>query len=579
MDTALFPANPKKRMVLFFQRDIPERLIPIRILSLQDSEMVIGDKEYHVSNEYVRMGIMTIRDVIRINTPAVEVKNRKRPEEYWFSREIRIQCKYTVRDGKKVAIVSYNSIPDAAGRTRKISRNIEKGLRFKDDKELKSRLDQVVFLDELSEIIAKDIRKNYSDSYETLSLKTLWYLYRDRIYNNEAYDDALCLSIFVNSEYELQRMSYSDLLTGRYPDALEEVLSGRDTAEQRRILLQLDILFDAMLREGIFRYNPFRDMLGDLSNRMSEEQYEVRNALVKKNLSINQQKALLAGTCQTGEWLGSEDFRTLIVSFRLLSGIPVREMLALKWSDLVHVEDYDFYQIQVTMRIDREGKSVIYGTQDDWKRFRLIPLVPELTRQLFSRKQRWMAKYKLTEEKMLKLPIFCEAYDRRRKQQQIMRYEVVNRICREAIAALQIPKFEVRLPGEKELITDLNRYYSDLFLSNFRYHANHTCRMTRGEINYLLGLEQEDTYAKHYFDYTNDALQYQMLRKLIRWSALLRSSDNRSDAEDPAMVECVECRIQAERDKHLQIKLRSQFGGTARVMLLEAGEEEQDGKE
>ena len=102
--------------------------------------------------------------------------------------------------------------------------------------------------------------------------------------------------------------------------------------------------------------------------------------------------------------------------------------------------------------------------------------------------------------------------------------------------------------------------------------------MTRGEINYLLGLEQEDTYAKHYFDYTNDALQYQMLRKLIRWSVLLRPSGDRSDAEDPAMVECVECRIQAERDKHLQIKLRSQFGGTARVMLLEEDEEVQDGK-
>lgn len=578
MDTAIFPANPKKRMVLFFRCDIPKHKIPARILSLQGVEMVLEDEVYHVSDDYLQTGMMTIRDVIRMNTPAVEVQKRKRPEEYWFSREIRIRCKYTARDGKKVAIVSYNSIPDAAGRSRKISRNIEKGLRFTDENDLKNRLDQVVFLDELSEIIARDVRKSYADRFETLSMKTLWYLYRDRIYNNEFYDDALCMSIFVDSEQELQKMSYSDFLTGRCPDVLEEVLVGRDTAEQRRILLQLDILFDALLREGIFRYNPFRDMLGDLSNRMSEEQYEVRNALVKKNLSISQQKALLAGTCQTGEWLGSEDFRTLVVSFRLLSGIPVREMLALKWSDLVHVEDYDFYQIQVTMRIDREGKSVIYGTQDDWKRFRLIPLVPELTRQLFIRKQRWMAKYKLTEEKMLNLPIFCENYDRRRKQQQIMRYEVVNRICRDTIAALKIPKFEVRLPGEKELITNLNRYYSDLFLSNFRYHANHTCRMTRGEINYLLGLEQEDTYAKHYFDYTNDALQYQMLRKLIRWSVLLRPSGDRSDAEDPAMVECVECRIQAERDKHLQIKLRSQFGGTARVMLLEEDEEVQDGK-
>lgn len=45
-----------------------------------------------------------------MNALAVEVKQRKRPEEYWFSTEIRVQCKYTVRDGKKVAIVSYRPL-------------------------------------------------------------------------------------------------------------------------------------------------------------------------------------------------------------------------------------------------------------------------------------------------------------------------------------------------------------------------------------------------------------------------------------------------------------------------------------
>ena len=107
MDTVLFPGNPKKRMVLFFKHDLPKHMIPVRIFSLQGSEMVIEDREYHVSDEYVHTGIMTIRDVIRVNTPSVELKNRKRPEEYRFSREIRIQCKYTLSEmGKRLRLSS-----------------------------------------------------------------------------------------------------------------------------------------------------------------------------------------------------------------------------------------------------------------------------------------------------------------------------------------------------------------------------------------------------------------------------------------------------------------------------------------
>ena len=52
----------------------------------------------------------TIMEKYFLKAPAVEVKQRKRPEEYWFSTEIRVQCKYTVRDGKKVAIVSYRPL-------------------------------------------------------------------------------------------------------------------------------------------------------------------------------------------------------------------------------------------------------------------------------------------------------------------------------------------------------------------------------------------------------------------------------------------------------------------------------------
>ena len=149
-----------------------------------------------------------------------------------------------------------------------------------------------------------------------------------------------------------------------------------------------------------------------------------------------------------------------------------------------------------------------------------------------------------------------------------MKYDTINRICRDALSTLNIPRLEVRLPGDKELVTDLNRYYSDIFLSNFRYHANHTCLMNRGEINYLLGIEQEDTYAKHYCDFTNDAIQFQMQRKLIRWIVLLLSSNNDTDKINPSYVQCTEYRISPSKVETILIQIRSQYGATAKIITF-----------
>ena len=576
VDTKVLPSNPKKHMILYFDRQKPRNPIPVRVLSLSGTEMVVGEEEYSISNTYIQTGLMTIRDVQRLNEIPADKKQRKRPEEYRFSPEIRIQVKYRYRDEKKNAIVSYNSIPDERGKTKKLSKNIEKGLQYTDEKDLKDRLDLAVFYDELYLIIKENVEQYYFGRYEILSLKTLWYLCRGLLLNDKSYDESLLWEIFVKQENELQTMKYEDLFTEKKADIIDQILKGRSNSEKKGYIVQLNLLLDLLIKEKVFQYNPFRELLANLSNRMSEEQYEVRNALAKRNLSIGEQRQLLKNTCRADDWLESEAFHTLVICFRLLSGIPVREMLALVWSDMIENTDYGFYQVQVTMMIDREGQSRIYGTQDDWRRFRLIPIVPELARLLHKRKRIWMKKYNLTDKEIASVPIFCETYDHRRKKQQIMPYETINKICREAIAGLNIQKLEVNLPGEKELITDLSKYYNDLFLSNFRFHANHTCKMNRGEINYLLGLQQEDTYAEHYCDYTNDAVQFQMLHKLIRWSVLLKNVNGLSDGSITARVRCEEYHIQIDGERALQIKLHCQFGGTARLRKVgkERNEEE-----
>lgn len=64
----------------------------------------------------------------------------------------------------------------------------------------------------------------------------------------------------------------------------------------------------------------------------------------------------------------------------------------------------------------------------------------------------------------------------------------------------------------------MNKYLGDIFHTNFKHRANHTCSFLRGELAYVLGNKGPDTFSQHYCDYSNDMLQYSMTQKLSRWT-------------------------------------------------------------
>jgi hypothetical protein len=94
------------------------------------------------------------------------------------------------------------------------------------------------------------------------------------------------------------------------------------------------------------------------------------------------------------------------------------------------------------------------------------------------------------------------------------------RVCRSLIEKADIPTQELVLPGDgdKEIVVDMNKYQGDIFYSNFKHRANHTCFFNRGELSYVVGNKAPDTFSQHYCDYTNDLVQYGMVQKLNRWA-------------------------------------------------------------
>ena len=91
--------------------------------------------------------------------------------------------------------------------------------------------------------------------------------------------------------------------------------------------------------------------------------------------------------------------------------------------------------------------------------------------------------------------------------------------CRQLIQKAEIPIQELILPGsDKDIILDMNKYQGDIFYSNFKHRANHTCAFQRGELSYTLGNKAPDTFSQHYCDYSSDLAQYSMVQKLRRWT-------------------------------------------------------------
>ena len=139
---------------------------------------------------------------------------------------------------------------------------------------------------------------------------------------------------------------------------------------------------------------------------MSVEQYEVRNALTKKHLTIEEQRQL------TRQYESASELEIIIILFRLFTAIPVKEMLAIRYGEINKIKDYGFYQVDIVKVIDKDGQHRVFGEKNDWNRYRKIPLINELGLFIEKRKQAWMKRYNLSEKQINKIPVFIFVFIR-----------------------------------------------------------------------------------------------------------------------------------------------------------------------
>jgi len=218
--------------------------------------------------------------------------------------------------------------------------------------------------------------------------------------------------------------------------------------------------------------------------------------------------------------LFEEDSTLLLGPIQLFTGMSTREVCALTWGDFETIPGLKVYRLLVYKYLSDEG-TVIYHA--DGTACRKVPVAPLLADMLNSRKTYLQLACGFTEAELQCLPIIMpnnkKAFAALSKPS-YCKYDAAIRVCRSLVEKADIPTQELVLPGDgdKEIVVDMNKYQGDIFYSNFKHRANHTCSFNRGELSYVVGNKAPDTFSQHYCDYTNDLVQYGMVQKLNRWS-------------------------------------------------------------
>lgn len=530
--------QPRKKMLLFAGRSVdPNAPIPVFFTQCdKDGSNLIVEKEYiQATQQQLKKPttLVKLREAFEKAKIAPDsVKHRKRPSVYQFSNEISLF--YTVHRDKHDVYVGEAYY---RGKTSPENTNdghawnspaTQKGLRCKDQESVIGKLESVPYTDIVYPYIMGDMLDYYSDCFADCSLKTIWFCCRSRLLARWDYRDEIARNVlFCPGENALSVLCPSDASAEDYHNAMQSVIP-EDSLAVVKYWQQLNIIMRVAEESNYIQANPIHALLPEISNRASKELRNLRNMLTKKTFTFEEEARILAYVREEGKsdfgprkaMLFEEDSTLLLGPIQLFTGMSTREVCALTWGDFETIPGLKVYRLLVYKYLSDEG-TVIYHA--DGTACRKIPVAPLLADMLCNRKTYLQAMCGFTEAELQHLPVIMP--DNKKTAAKLSKpffckYDVAIRVCRSLIEKANIPTQELVLPGDgdNEIVVDMNKYQGDIFYSNFKHRANHTCSFNRGELSYVVGNKAPDTFSQHYCDYKNDLVQYGMVQKLNRWS-------------------------------------------------------------
>lgn len=572
LPSSVVGTTPAKRCLLILdkhKKNITHIWNTVNVIESNDKYSIKKDKKAYVYIEQDDSAIA--RDEIfdfRTIKMAFDSQKKEKPTTsyntasvYNYSDEIKLKYRYVKRKktGESIAIkyseIRRNKAP------KKIVGEIDRVL--KDGKQPDDILGELVYSDIFYKAIVDDVKKYYDKDFNTFdgddanswdycSFKTAWFVFRKKLNDKSRYNDDIAKVIFDSDEMNAFGKMTIRSFDG---DIVNEMLEkDYDWISKRKLVEQLRTIFTSLGKE-LFSHNPMQKYLARATTRLSEEQFEVRSAYVKRQLSLDEQKKLLSQ--DRYEELEQEK-NYLITETKLFTGISTKELCALKWSDVDRLTHYGLYYVLVYKYVEYDSHKYV---DNPVNKIRKIPLVKHLAERILNWKNQLMKINKLDNGEIARYPIFPRNVKLKSEyENEIINPRDVAKILTDMRDSLDISSDILTLPSDtgEDIESDVNAYSADIFVSNFRHHANHTALTDLGGINYMAGVAAPDTLTEHYFDYSSDAALYVLYVHLERWAKAV--------INDKSICDFVECIITPKSDKtKVSVEIDAQYGAKVTV--------------
>ena len=417
VDTNATVSTPRKKILVFINQGNSQTINikqsnynpSNRLFTVLDESLCINALEYMETQKTI-LSFWKQNDRSSDEEPKPRYRKAK---EYCFSKEISLFYKiYSDRKNRYAGIVYYREIgkdPNAWGR--KLSGDVEKGLRADSREKIIQALEGIIFEDAIYLIVRTDLEKKYIRNRSAISLKTIWFYCWAYLRELQKYDHQFICGI-------MRDRDIGDYMPVSHQGAeLLELIAKNHSVSPEDIpyktVEQFNMIFSYAVRHGLLVHNPLEVYMREYSNRASERQQDVRNALVKKHFSAEEEKAIFIAITEDREVNEKilpnccANGLLLATAIRMFTGMAIREVAALLWEDYRHVDTSCSYHFTITKFTDSKGKIILHAERENWKRFRIVPVATVLSRLL---EQRWhyLIELGIDEDYLLSCPIVLQ---------------------------------------------------------------------------------------------------------------------------------------------------------------------------
>ena len=353
----------------------------------------------------------------------------------------------------------------------------------------------------LASAIRESVVTRYGNS--PISLKSLWFVNIPNLVTRDLYDHSLCYDLFCGGDWAENPLcnlivgvsTASDIKSALETYAVENIISPTSKA---KILDQLHLLWNLYVKTHVGVFNPVSELIGSV--RESADTKEVqRDALVARSWDFETARR----ASQLIDTNVSYNKMAMAAKLKLFCGLDSGVISALTIGDYVRVPSYNLNLLNITKSMPQTGsapksfatESGAQGFAHPWKN-RQVPIPQQLAstlEEIIHHALAELSDYGITGNDVLQYPLLSVDDDIRKP----ILTRRINEYCAKIVDLLHVQKMVISCP-EDGITTDLSVYGKDIWVSNYKYHAAHTCNLDAGSISYLSGTKPDTVVSTNY---------------------------------------------------------------------------------